>query len=244
MSFTGKHRRREPALFPRLRRTLVAFHRVGIAVVAGVAVFCGDKVGADTLRHEIRRNRNRGIDRPRTAVGPHRYPAHGFHAAADHEGRLTGHHLGRRHVHGFQPARAKAVDLHAGHVFAIACRKHRRARDVRALLADRRDAAQDHILHVARVEAGVAFPKRGQYLRGETYRRHLVQRAVFLAFAAHGAHVVIDVGVGHGFLVWKALASIMILLVYAPRMFSGFEPNFTLIQGDRKEVRVTFGLFS
>ena len=44
----------EVAVLPGVRGTLLAFHRIGIHVVTREAVFRGNQIGRDTLRHENR----------------------------------------------------------------------------------------------------------------------------------------------------------------------------------------------
>src|ERR1700730_12260421 len=48
----------------------LAFHRVGVDVVAGEAVFGGDQVGRDALRQEIGLQRDGGIDQPSASRPP------------------------------------------------------------------------------------------------------------------------------------------------------------------------------
>ena len=74
--------------------------------------------------------------------------------------------------------------------------EHRGARDVGALLAHGRDAAEHHVVDQRGVELVAALhllEQRAQQPRG----RGLVQAAVFLALAARRAQVVVDVGVAH-----------------------------------------------
>ena len=97
------HRILEPALAPSLSSPLLALHRIGIDIITAEAIFGGNQVGPNALRHEIGLVGHRRVHRPGTAVGPHRHPRHALDAAADCEHRLTGHHLGRCHIAGFKP---------------------------------------------------------------------------------------------------------------------------------------------
>ena len=153
-----------------------------------------DEVGADALRHEVAREGDRGVDRPGAAVGAHRDPRHALDAAADGGERLTRHHLGRRHVHGLQTGGAEAVDLHAGHRLVVSGHQRGDARDVRALLSDRHHAAEHDVFDEPGVERG-AVAQGDEHLPREFDGGHLVERAVALAFAARGPHVVVDEGV-------------------------------------------------
>ena len=73
----------EVALFPGIRRALLALDRVAIDVVAGEAVLGGDQVGRDALRHEIGREVHRGVHVPGTAGHAHADARHALHAAGD-----------------------------------------------------------------------------------------------------------------------------------------------------------------
>jgi hypothetical protein len=108
---------------------------------------------------------------------------HVLDAAADHEVGLARHDLRRRGVHRLEARGAEAVQLLAGHALGVAGDQRRDARDVGALLAHRRDAAEDHVVDVRGVERR-AVAQRGQRLRGELDRRDRVQRAVRAAAAA------------------------------------------------------------
>ena len=151
-SFTGDHRAREMALVPGRRGALLALDRVGVDVVAGEAVFGGDQVGRDALRHEIGFDRDRRIHRPGAARGADADPAHRLDAAADRHVVLARHDLGRREVDRVEAGGAEAVDLHARHAVAVAGGERRRARDVAARLADRIDAAEHHVVDQRRIE--------------------------------------------------------------------------------------------
>ncbi len=118
-------------------------------------------------------------------------------AAADRGLALARHDLRRRHVGGFEARGAEAVDLHARHGLGVARDDGRGAGDVRALLADRHDAAQHDVVDQVGVEL-VAVAQRLQGGHGQPHRGHFVQRAILAALAARGADGVVDECVGHG----------------------------------------------
>jgi hypothetical protein len=187
----------EAALLPGLGCAFLALDRISVAVRAREAVFGRDQVGGDALRHEIGFDRNRRVDRPRAAGGTDADAAHRFDATANRHVVLAGHHLRRREVHRVETRGAEAVDLHARHAVAIARGDGRGARDVAARLADRIDAAENHVVDQRRVEL-VAVLDRGKRLGGEIERGDLVQRSIRLAAPARRANVIVDEGVGHG----------------------------------------------
>ena len=191
-----EHRAGETPLVPGHGGALLALDRVGVDLGAGEAVFGGDEIGGNALRHEIGRQRDRRIDRPGAAGGADADPAHGFDAAADRHVVLAGHDLRGREVDGIEAGGAEAVDLHARHAVAVAGRDGGGARDVAARLAHRIDAAQHHVIDQLGVER-IALPDAGERLGGEIERRHLVQRAVDLAAPARGAQVIVDERIGH-----------------------------------------------
>ena len=61
----------EVALLPGLGRALLALHRIGVDVVAREAVFGGDQVGRNALRHEIARQADRRVHEPGAAGHAH-----------------------------------------------------------------------------------------------------------------------------------------------------------------------------
>ena len=85
----------------------------------------------------------------------HRHPRHRLDAAGEHEVLEAGAHLLRRQVHRLQAAGAEPVDLDAGHGLRQPGGQGRRPGDDRALLADRRDDAQDDVVDLRRVQAGL-----------------------------------------------------------------------------------------
>src|SRR5271156_2938812 len=83
----------EPALLPRRRGTLLRLDRVSVDVVAREAIFGRNQVRRYALRHEIGRNRERRIDRPRAAGRADADAAHRLDAAPDRHVVLAAHHL-------------------------------------------------------------------------------------------------------------------------------------------------------
>ena len=146
------HRILEAALLPGLRRALLALDRIGVDVVAREAIFGGDQIGGNALRQEIGFQRDRRIDRPGAAGGADADAAHGLDAAANRHVVLAGHDLGRGEIHRIETGGAKAVDLHARHLVAVARHDRGDTGDVAAGLADRIDAAQHHIIDQHRIE--------------------------------------------------------------------------------------------
>ncbi len=164
----------EAAFLPGARGALLALDRVGVDIVARETVLGGDQVGADALRREVGFHRDFRVRRPGAAIRAHRHAAHRFDAAADGHVGFAGHHFRCGDVAGFKARGAKAIDLHAGCRFGVVGVQHRDAGDVRALLADRRNAAEDHIVDLRRVEI-VAVVDRFQHLRRQLQRGDLVQ---------------------------------------------------------------------
>ena len=206
-SFTAIDRAVEAAIVPRRRGALLAFDRVGVDVVARKSVFGRDQVGGNALRHEVMRDRDRRIDRPGAAGRADADAAHRFDAAADRHVLLSGHDLRGGEIHRVEAGRTEAVDLHAGHAVAIAGDQRR----VRAISAPASPTgsthAQDHVVDQSGIEL-VAVLDGAERLAREIERGHFVQRAVDLAAAARGAHVIVDEGVGHDFPPWLHWASI------------------------------------
>ncbi len=84
----------------------------------------------------------------------HRHPAHGFHPGADE--RIPGVHLNGsgRHMNGIHRRAAEAIDRCAGDGYREAGLENNEPRDVQALLAFRKRAAQDQIFYIARIDTG------------------------------------------------------------------------------------------
>src|SRR5262245_19281328 len=190
------HRARETALVPRSRRAPLALHGIGVDVVAGETVFSRDEVGRNPLRHEIGFERDRGVHGPGATRGADADPTHGFDPSANGHVVLPRHDLGCGKIDRVEPRGAKAIDLDARHAIAIACRECRHARDIAAGLADRIDTTKDHVIDERRVEL-IALLHRGQRLRRQIERSHLMQRAICLAAPSWRANVIVDEGVGH-----------------------------------------------
>ena len=92
------------------------------------------------------------VHHPGAAVAAHRPAAHALHAAGHHQVFPAALDLGGGQVHRLQPAGAEAALRHAGHGLRPFGVQHRGARDVGALLAHRRHAAQHHVVHQRGVE--------------------------------------------------------------------------------------------
>jgi hypothetical protein len=184
------------SLVPCRGGALLALNCISVDVVAREAVFGGNKVGRDALRHEIMRNRDRWIDRPGTARCADADPAHRFDAATDRHVLLSRHDLRRSKIHRVETGSAEAVDLHARDTVAITGDQRRGAGDVGAGFADRIDDPHDHVIDQRRIKL-VAVLDGAKRLAGEIERGHFVQRAVHFAAAAGCSHVIINKSVGH-----------------------------------------------
>ena len=196
-SRTGTTALGEAALVPGRRGALLALDRIGVDIVAREAVFRGDEIGRDALRHEVGRDGDQRIDRPGAARGADADAAHRFDAAADRAIVLARHDLGGREIHRVEAGGAEAVDLHAGDVRAVVrpsaprrarCRRRPRRPDRRSRARHRRRMV------LSRPLRSFSAVKRR---RGEPQGRDFVQRAVGLAAPARRAHVVVDEGVRH-----------------------------------------------
>ncbi len=117
-------------------------------------------------------------------------------AAGDDHVVLPGGDRGMGEIDRIEAGGAVAVDLHAGHRVREAGGEDRVAGDIAARLADRIDAAEDHVVDRRRVEI-VAVADRAQRARGEHGGRDFVQRAVLLAAAARRADMIVDECFGH-----------------------------------------------
>jgi hypothetical protein len=73
----------EIALLPGAGGALLALDGIGVDVVAAEAVFCGDQVGRDALRHEPAGKADRRVHVPGAAGRAHADAAHRFDAAGD-----------------------------------------------------------------------------------------------------------------------------------------------------------------
>src|SRR5690606_20045713 len=101
------------------------------------------------------------------------YAAHALDAPGDDDVVRALRDLGGSEVDGVESASAKARNLHAGGLVVIAGLEGSRARNDRACLADRIDAAEDDVVHRRRVEP-VAVADGFQRFCRQSYRRNLV----------------------------------------------------------------------
>ena len=185
----------ETALFPGLSRAALAFHRIGVDIIAAEAVLGGDQIGGNALGHDIMIEADLRIDAHGTAIGTHRHATHRFNTGTDREIGFAAHHLGGGEIDRFQAGSAETIDLETGGAFSIAGIDHGRARNVRALLTNRRNTAHDDIIDQCGVEP-VAIADRLQLLGRELQRGDRIERPVLL-LAARRANGVIDVSFGH-----------------------------------------------
>ena len=109
MSVTGTTESREAPLGPGLRRALLAFDGQRVGVIAAEAVFGGDDVGRDALRHEnslsIAMEGSTAMAAPSL---PHRHAAHHLDPACDIGGPRAAPDLVRGEVHRLEPGGAEA----------------------------------------------------------------------------------------------------------------------------------------
>src|SRR5262249_38477164 len=112
-------------------------------------------IGADALRDEVGLVVGLRVTRPRAAVGAHRDAGHGLNATADDELVPARAHLLRGHVDRLKAGRAEPVDLHAADGVGQPGADGRGLGDIRALVTDRGDHAQNDVLDPVRVEVGV-----------------------------------------------------------------------------------------
>ena len=186
----------EAAVLPACLRALLAFHRIGVDIVAREAPFRGDQIGGYALRHEVGGNSDRWVHRPCAAGSPHADAAHRFHTARYHYIVGTGSNLGGRHVDGVEARGAEPVDLHARDLRVVARLEHGGARNVGTGFTNRIDATKDHIVHLRGVHL-VALLERLQRVSRKADRRHFVQAAILLALAAGRANVIVNECFGH-----------------------------------------------
>ena len=102
------------------------------------------------------------VHRPGAAVGAHRHPRHRLDAAGEDQVLEAGADPHRGLVDGLEAGGAEAVELHARDGLGVAGRERGGLGDVAALVADRGDHAEHHVVDAVRVEAGVAVlaPRR------------------------------------------------------------------------------------
>ena len=109
---------------------------------------------------------------------------------------LAGHHLASRRINGLEARCAETVELFPRHVLVVVGIQQSRARDDRALLTDRRSAAEYDIVELAGIEF-IAIAQVTEDLCGQVDRCHFVQRSVGPAAATRAPDVIVDVGVCH-----------------------------------------------
>ena len=176
----GDDRFGEAALVPRHLGALLALDGIGVGIVAADAEFGGDDVRANALGREIGFVRDRRVHGERAAIRRHGHAAHGFDAATDGEQGFARQYFRSGDVDGFEAGGAEAVDLDAWRGEGIIGVEDGGAGDVRPLLTDRRDAAQNDVVDIDGVDRG-AIADRLQHLGRELDRGDFVQRTVRLA---------------------------------------------------------------
>ena len=172
------------------RGALLRADGVRVHVVAGEALDGRDQVRADALRHEGRVVVGLRVHRPGAAVGAHRHARHRLDATREHEVLPAGGDLLGGDVDRLQARRAEAVELHARHRVRQPRLDRRGLGDVRALIADRRDAAEDHVVDAVRIKLPVAGEHLVHQPDDEIDGLGRVQRPVALAFPAGRANCV------------------------------------------------------
>ena len=171
----------------------------GVDILAVEALESGDQIRADALRYEAGGVGGLRVHRPGAAVGSHRHPRHRLHATGQQQVLPARAHLLRRDVHRLQAGGAEPVDLHAGSAALQAGGQRGGPGDHRALVADRSDHAQHHVLDQGWIQARIAPSDLLDQPDHQRDRLGLVQRAGLLAATARGADRVEDEGFGrHG----------------------------------------------
>ncbi len=108
------------ALFiPSFLGALLAFNRIGINIIAAIAIFCGDQIGGNALRHEIFLKDERRISHSAHAVAAHWDTAHGFDTATNSQIGFTGFHFGCCKIDRFETRTAETVHLNGGSCFSV-----------------------------------------------------------------------------------------------------------------------------
>ena len=148
----GNHRAVEIAAVSGLRGAALGLQRIGIDLFAAPVFQRGDGVGADTLRHEAGLGREGRIRAHGTTVGPHGHARHGFDTAGHHQVFPAGGHFLRGDIDRLQARGAEAIELDTGNGLIPIGVLHDHFGHVRALFADRRHAAHNHIVHAGGVQ--------------------------------------------------------------------------------------------
>jgi len=115
-------------------------------------------------------------------VAAHGHPGHVFGAPGDHGVGHAGCDRPDGHMHGGLGRAALAVDRHAGDGLRPAGRQQRCARDVAALFADLRHAAEHHVIDLLGRDAG-APDEFSEHRGAQMVGPHALESA---AEAAHG----------------------------------------------------------
>ena len=134
-----------------------------------------------------------GVGGPGAAVGAHRDAAHRLDAAGVHQVVPARAHLLRGQVDGLQARGAEPVELEAAGGLRQLGHQRGGAGDVAALIADRRDDAQDDVADQVLVQVGVAGPHFLDQADDQVDGLDLVECAVAL-FAARRADGLVDEG--------------------------------------------------
>jgi hypothetical protein len=122
----------------------------------------------------------------------HHDPAHGLDAARHDDVVLAGGDAVRGEVHGLLAGSALAVDGRRGHVRGEAGAQPRHPARRRGLLAHLRDAADEHVVHRARVHLGAAAEQRLEGLGQQVDRVDVGQRAAGATSAGRRTYCVDD----------------------------------------------------
>ena len=196
-SFTGITDLLEAALVPGLGGALLALDRIGVDVVAREAVFGGDQVGGNALRQEIglaprssdrpaRRRRRRRCRRGSSIRRRRRWSCSCWPLMIWAAAKFTAS----------RPEAQKRLIWMPG----TPSPKPATSAAARAMLPPASPTGSTQPITTSSIMPGVelvAVLDRGQRLRRQIERGHLVQRAVGLAAAARRAHVVVDECIGH-----------------------------------------------
>ena len=169
--------------------------RVGLFTTE--TIFGGDQVGGNALGDEISAHCHGRINRNCGAIAAHGNTAHHFNAAGNVGIARTAFDLVCSQIYGLHSRGAKTVDGKAGDGLVKVRGQNGRAGQTAALFFDLGDVAPNHVLNGVALQVIAVF-QRVQDLRGQADGGDFVQRAVFAAFAAGGAHGVVNISVGHG----------------------------------------------